>query len=97
MKAELLYDDVQAENRMGNVALARGVGLGKGDLLPALSLFLFLVLLGALVMHLSQRPPEPLPASAPLSEFSAERACRHVEALGQETHPVGTVAHAPIS
>jgi hypothetical protein len=66
----------------------------KGNLLPGLSLFLCLALLGALVMHLSQQPPMPVAASAPPSEFSAERALRHVAALGQETHPVGTAAHA---
>ncbi len=66
----------------------------RNSLLPALSLFLFLVIVAALVMVLSQQPPAPLPASAPATDFSAERAFRHVEALGREPHPVGTAAHA---
>jgi hypothetical protein len=66
----------------------------RRDFLPALALFLFLALLGALVMVLSQQPPTPIAASAPPAEFSAERAFRHVEALGQEPRPVGTAAHA---
>ena len=66
----------------------------KNNLLPAFSLFLFLALLAALVMYLSQQPPNPLPANAPATDFSAERAFRHVEALGREPHPVGTAAHA---
>ncbi len=66
----------------------------KHNLLPAFSLFLFLALVAVLVMYLSQQPPDPLPASAPPTDFSAERALRHVEALGRETHPVGTAAHA---
>ena len=35
-----------------------------------------------------------MPASAPTSEFSAERAFRHVEALGQSPRPVGAAAHS---
>jgi len=66
----------------------------RNNLVPAFSLFFFLVIVAALVMVLSQRPPAPLPASAPAADFSAERAFRHVEALGRETHPVGTAAHA---
>jgi acetylornithine deacetylase/succinyl-diaminopimelate desuccinylase-like protein len=44
-------------------------------------------------MYVSQQPPDSLPASAPLAEFSAERAFRHVEALAREPRPVGTAAH----
>ncbi len=59
----------------------------------AVVLFLFLVLGTSLVMFLSQQPPAPLPASTPASEFSAERAFRHVEAIADQPHPVGTAAH----
>jgi len=65
----------------------------KRGLLPAVFLFLFLVLAAAVIMFLSQQPPAPLPASIPTSEFSAERAFRHVEAIADEPHPVGTAAH----
>ena len=63
------------------------------DLLPGIFLFLFLVLATSLIMFLSQQPPSSLPASIPASEFSAERAFRHVEAIANEPHPVGTAAH----
>lgn len=66
----------------------------KHNLLPAFSLFLFLALFAALVMYLSQQPPNPLPANAPPTDFSAERAFRHVEALAREPRPIGTAAHA---
>ena len=65
----------------------------KPNLLPGVFLFLFLVLVASLAMFLSQQPPSPLPASIPASEFSAERAFRHVEALVHEPRPVGTAAH----
>jgi hypothetical protein len=65
----------------------------KGNLLPGVFLFLFLVLLASLAKYFSQQPPNSLPASAPPAEFSAERAFRHVEALAREPRPVGTPAH----
>jgi hypothetical protein len=63
------------------------------NLLPGLFLFLFLVTLASLTTYLSQQPPNSLPISAPLAEFSAERAFRHVEAIAREPRPVGTAAH----
>jgi len=65
----------------------------KPNLLPGVILFLFLVLVASLAMFLTQQPPSSLPASIPTSEFSAERAFRHVEALAHEPRPVGTAAH----
>ena len=38
-------------------------------------------------------PPSPLPANAPASEFSAERAMRHIEVIASEPHPVGSTAN----
>ncbi len=65
----------------------------KQNPLPALFLFLFLVGGASLIMFLSQQPPDALPARIPASEFSAERAFRHVAALPDEPRPVGTDAH----
>ena len=65
----------------------------KQNLLPAVFLFLFLLLGASLAMYLSQQPPDPLPASIPATDFSAERAFRHVEALPDTRRPVGTAAH----
>ena len=41
-------------------------------------------------------PPRPVPASAPPSEFSAERAMAHVEQIAQRPHPVGSPDHARV-
>ena len=39
------------------------------------------------------RPPRAVPATAPDSAFSAERAMRHVEQIAQRPHPMGTADH----
>ncbi len=39
-------------------------------------------------------PPEPVPASAPEDEFSAERAFAHVRELGRAPRPLGSPAHS---
>ncbi|MDP9280360.1 MAG: M20/M25/M40 family metallo-hydrolase, partial [Gemmatimonadota bacterium] len=39
------------------------------------------------------RPPGAVPATAPDTVFSAERAMRHVEQIAQRPHPMGTVDH----
>ena len=39
------------------------------------------------------RPPAPVPATAPDSVFSAERAMRHVEQIAVRPHPMGTPDH----
>jgi Zn-dependent M28 family amino/carboxypeptidase len=41
-------------------------------------------------------PPAPVPAGAPASEFSAERAMAHVEEIAQRPHPVGSADHARV-
>jgi Peptidase family M28 len=68
----------------------------KRNILPAVFLFLFLVLGASLVMFLAQRAPNPLPVTAPAAEFSAERAFQHVQAISHEPHPVGTAAHLQV-
>jgi len=39
------------------------------------------------------RPPSPVPATAPDTVFSAERAMRHVEAIAVRPHPMGSADH----
>src|SRR5438552_11328143 len=39
------------------------------------------------------RPPAPVPATAPDTVFSAERAMRHVEEIAARPHPMGTAEH----
>ena len=44
----------------------------------------------------ARRPPSPRPASAPVTEFSAERALQHVRVIAQRPHPVGSDDHARV-
>lgn len=39
------------------------------------------------------RPPKPVAATAPASEFSAERAMTHVYAIARAPHPIGSTAN----
>jgi hypothetical protein len=41
-------------------------------------------------------PPAPADAKAPRSEFSAERAFKHLEIIAQQPHPIGSVKHAEV-
>lgn len=41
----------------------------------------------------ASRPPVAAPASGPLTEFSAERAMKHVVAIAQRPHPIGSAEH----
>jgi hypothetical protein len=50
--------------------------------------------IGVSVLTIAQiRPPAPVPSGAPDTEFSAERAFRHVQAVARVPHPVGSEAH----
>lgn len=54
-------------------------------------LVLFLIIAGTIWLSLSTtRPPAVVPASAPETEFSAERAMKHVVAISQEPHVTGS-------
>lgn len=61
---------------------------------PAAALWMSLTVVAAATMFASQQPPRVVSASAPPTEFSAERAFRHVVALAGEPRPIGTEAHA---
>ena len=53
----------------------------------------FALIFGAAVCaYVMQLPPSPKPASVPISEFSAERALKHLRAVASETHPAGSFA-----
>src|SRR5215831_11106215 len=41
-------------------------------------------------------PPGAVPATAPASEFSAERAIEHLKVIAREPHPTGSVANARV-
>ena len=48
---------------------------------------------GTAAALLLDRPPTPLGASAPASEFSAERAATLLEEFAQKPHPIGSAGH----
>jgi hypothetical protein len=52
-----------------------------------------LVLLTGLSILRVVRPPAPVPATAPDTVFSAERAMAHVARVAQRPHPMGTAEH----
>jgi len=54
---------------------------------------LALVVLCAISVLRVTRPPSPVPATAPDTVFSAERAMRHIEAIAVRPHPMGTADH----
>ena len=54
---------------------------------------LFLLLLAFLSIRDQTVPPDVLPASAPDTEFSAERAREYLREITLEVHPVGSEAH----
>lgn len=57
----------------------------------------FIVLVSAtLVTILRTLPPPPLPASVPVTEFSAERAMKHIQIIAREPHPVGSAANEQV-
>src|SRR6478672_3624472 len=47
----------------------------------------------ALIAWTTQQPPKPLPASAPATAFSAERAMADIRAFAARPHPVGSEAN----
>jgi len=51
-----------------------------------------LVLCAASILRVA-RPPRAVPATAPDTAFSAERAMRHVEQIAQRPHAIGTADH----
>src|SRR6478752_5909007 len=67
-------------HRVSRAIVARGLAV------------LALVVLGAASI-LTIRPPPVRPASAPLGEFSAVRAFRHLEAIARAPRPIGSPAH----
>lgn len=57
--------------------------------------YLFILVIAALSLSL-QRPPAPVPASAPQNEFSSARAMELVKVIAARPHPVGSAEHARV-
>src|SRR5262249_55859943 len=53
----------------------------------------FLVAICVVFAERASRPPTALQADAPQTAFSAERAMKHVRAIAQQPHPVGSAEH----
>ena len=54
--------------------------------------FLFVAICIVFAEHVS-RPPGAIPENAPPAAFSAERAMKHVVAIAQRPHPIGSAEH----
>ncbi|WP_338871413.1 M20/M25/M40 family metallo-hydrolase [Myxococcus stipitatus] len=63
---------------------------------PGVVLALLLLVGGTWAALAPYQPPAPVPASAPVEDFSAERALAHVSQLAREPHPVGSPEHARV-
>ena len=59
----------------------------------ALLTFLFILLLSIVALNYLV-PPAVIPASAPVTDFSAERAIEHVKIIAREPHPTGSIANS---
>lgn len=57
--------------------------------------YLFILVVAALSLS-SQRPPAPVPANAPQSDFSSARAMELVRVIAAQPHPVGSAEHAHV-
>ncbi len=55
-----------------------------------------LFVLCALLVRRVDEPPKPVPASAPATEFSAERAFANVREIAQRPHPTGSADNARV-
>jgi hypothetical protein len=55
-----------------------------------------LVALAGVSVVRATRPPAPVPATAPDTVFSAERALRHDSVIAQRPHPTGSAEHARV-
>jgi len=55
-----------------------------------------LLVLCALLVRRASEPPDPVPASAPATAFSAERAFSHVREIAQRPHPTGSADNARV-
>jgi len=54
--------------------------------------FLFVAICIVFAEHVS-RPPRAIPENAPPTAFSAKRAMKHVVAIAQRPHPIGSAEH----
>ncbi len=64
---------------------------------PVISLLLLILIVGIpIVGFFLNKAPKAVPENAPLTEFSAVRAMKHLEHIASEPHAIGTPAHAKV-
>jgi hypothetical protein len=61
----------------------------------AIMMVLFLALLAAFSIY-RQNPPAVVDTNSPLPDFSAARAMKYLEVIGQRPHPIGSTEHAAV-
>ena len=69
--------------------------LDPAYILSAASIVLVIVI--ALLVVYRLNPPQPTPVSAPVTEFSGDRAFKHLSVIAQRPHPVGSAEHAAVA
>lgn len=70
-------------------------GIDSACVLSVASIVLVVVMTLLVVDQLN--PPGPVPASAPVSEFSGERALKQLTVIAQKPRPVGSSEHAAVA
>ena len=58
---------------------------------------IMLIIVTAVLVVYQLNPPRPAPVSAPLTEFSGERALKHLTVIAQRPRPVGSAEHAAVA
>jgi hypothetical protein len=66
-----------------------------GEAAIGIAILLLLVAVAFLSLSL-QKPPATVSAGAPPTEFASGRAMKHVEAVAQKPHPMGSVEHVAV-
>jgi hypothetical protein len=67
----------------------------SGSFKEALLTFLFILFIAIVALRYLV-PPAVVPASAPVTDFSAERAIGHLRVIAREPHPTGSIANARV-
>jgi hypothetical protein len=75
-----------------NIAATGGLANRRKAWPQVLALILVIAAAVAVALYLFV-PPEVVPASAPTTEFSAERAMEDVRVVAKEPHPMGSPEH----
>lgn len=82
---------------MNNLASGTPTGTPTGTQLRLKGIGVLIALILIIVATLYQaQPPSPKPTTAPETEFSAERAIKHVNVIAQKPHPTGSAENVKV-